>query len=365
MSGPDARQDTDLAQIEAALADGRATAADPRERELQELALALRSDSPEPARAFAQDLDRRVSEGFPKARRAPVALRRRWMPVLAGAAALILIAVVSISVLGNRDRVSVSSSAGLETSPKAAPDLRQFATPPTASSAAPTAAAGRRVERSARLTISTSRDKLQGAADGVGTVAESHRGFVLSSQVNTGDAGSPGGSFVLRVPATELQAALADLSKLGRMRARSESGLDMTASYNNVQNRLGNALLERSALKLRLRRAHGRKADDIRLRIAALNASIDGLNGRMNDLRKRTVYSTVYVSLEQDAAGAGGSSGSGGTGAAWHDAVHTLEALLNFMVRALGVLLPLGLLAGIGVIGSRSLRRRRREAALM
>jgi hypothetical protein len=312
---------------------------------------------------FAQDLERRVSEGFPKARRAPAALRRRWMPVLAGAAALILIAVVSISVLGNGDRVSVSSSAGVDSSGGATPDLRQFAAPPTTTSAAPTAAAGRRVERSARLTISTSRDKLQGAADGVGTVAESHRGFVLSSQVNTGDAGSPGGSFVLRVPASELQATLSDLSKLGRMRARSESGQDMTAPYNSVQNRLGNALLERSALKLRLRRAHGRKADDLRVRIVSLNAAIDGLNGRMKDLRKRTVYSTVYVSLEQDAAGAG--AGGSGTGAAWHDAVHTLEALVNFMVRALGVLLPLGLLAGIGAAGSRSLRRRRREAALM
>ena len=63
MSGPEARRDTDLERIEAALSEGRATADAPRERELQELALALRADAPEPTPAFAQNLDRRMQEG--------------------------------------------------------------------------------------------------------------------------------------------------------------------------------------------------------------------------------------------------------------------------------------------------------------
>jgi hypothetical protein len=44
--------------------------------------------------------------------------------------------------------------------------------------------------------------------------------------------------------------------------------------------------------------------------------------------------------------------------------VHTLETMLNFTVRALGVLLPIGLLAALAGFGGRALRRRRREAAL-
>ena len=45
---------------------GAADHGDPLTRELQELALALRADVPEPDRAFQQQLRRRVEAGFPK-----------------------------------------------------------------------------------------------------------------------------------------------------------------------------------------------------------------------------------------------------------------------------------------------------------
>jgi hypothetical protein len=356
MSGPDARRDADLERIEAALADGAVTAADPRERELQALALALRADSPEPRQEFSHDLGLRVAGGFGTPARAPRRrLQRLWVPAFA--AALIVVAVVAISSLGGgEDRVTVAHGT-LETHGSSTLAARASAGAGTLQDAS------RHVERSAQLTISTPHDQLQKAADGVGTVAESHRGFVLSSQVTTGDQGSPGGSFVLRVPSGELQSTLADLSQLGRLRARSESGQDMTASYNSTQDKLGNALLERRTLKLRLRHARGAKKEALREQLARISAEVDGLSGQMRQLRSRTSYSTVSLTLEEDKDGAG-AGGNGGTGAAWHDAVHTLETLLNFAVRALGVLLPIGLLAALGGFGGRALRRRRREATL-
>src|SRR3954454_24376947 len=105
MSGPDTRRDTDLERIEAALAEGAATAPDPRERELQELALALRADSPQPRAEFAHELSGRVAGGFGKAARAAAAspgrarVRRLWMPAFAGAAALIVVAAIAFGAL--------------------------------------------------------------------------------------------------------------------------------------------------------------------------------------------------------------------------------------------------------------------------
>ena len=359
MTGPE----TDLERIEAALATGQATADDPRERELQELALALRADSPEPAPAFASELDERVRAGFAKPRRAGASaarLRRVWIPSLAAATALIAVAVVGIASLGGGDEVTEPQTAVLEKPASGgAGDFNLLGPQRDAAAGAPAAAGGRRVERSVELTIATAKDKLQEAADGVGTVAESHGGFVLSSHVNTGDEGS-GGTFTLRVPQRQLQATVADISKLGHLKARSESGLDMTAPFNKVQDKLGNALVERHTLRIRLRHTTGAEADDLRARIAALNAAIDTLNGRMHDLERRTSYSTVNVTLQEEH-----SDGAGGTGAAWDDARRTLEGMLNFGVRLLGVLLPLALLAALGALGARTFRRRRREAPLL
>jgi hypothetical protein len=359
MTGPEAGRDIDLERIETALAEGRATADDPRERELQELALALRADSPEPEPRFASELDRRVSDGFRRPRRGrlpfPGALRRGWMPALAGAAALLLVAVAAVNVLGGGD----GGGGGTErvTSLKS-PSSAAGGSAPIAPPGSLATAGGRRVERSAQITLSAPKDKLQGTADGVGTVAERHGGFVLSSQVNTGNQSAPGGSFVLRVPSRELQATLADLSKLAHLRARSESGQDVTLPFRQVQDRLGSALIERQALRIRLRHATGADADSIRARIVRLSAEIDALTGRMHDLRSRTVYSTVEVTLEQEQGAAGG------VGSAWHDSLRTLQELLAFTVRVMGVLLPLALLGGAALLGTRALRRRRREAAL-
>src|SRR4051795_3634615 len=81
MTGPE----TDRERIETALAEGRVSATDPRERELQELALALRADSAEPRPAFAADLDRRGGGGLPapppsRAPRSPRTSTGGWRP---------------------------------------------------------------------------------------------------------------------------------------------------------------------------------------------------------------------------------------------------------------------------------------------
>ena len=55
-----------LVAIDDALETGAADHSDPLTRELQELALALRADAPEPDAEFRHELGRRVRSGFPK-----------------------------------------------------------------------------------------------------------------------------------------------------------------------------------------------------------------------------------------------------------------------------------------------------------
>src|SRR3954469_8171379 len=107
--------------------------------DVEQIEAVLRSDLPEPSPAFAAELDRQVREGFPKPpRRRPVWLR----PALAGAAVLVVVAAVAISVIGGGGE-RTGSTAAL----KAAPKPRALGDANSASSQPALTVAQRRVER--------------------------------------------------------------------------------------------------------------------------------------------------------------------------------------------------------------------------
>jgi hypothetical protein len=379
LSAPE--NERDLALIDAALAEGRATSSDPRERELEELALALSDDAPVPDPAFARELGRRVDEGFARPRRFQlpgfrVRMPRAKLPVLAGAAAALIAVVVAVGVLQGGEEQSSSPSGTLAAEPGSEPEAAQPSPTPTIGETAPPggtdlvvpdSAAGaspeRRVERAAEMTLAAPADELQDVAQKVGRVAEDHRGYVVSSRISTGGDSSEAGNFVLRIPTDRLESALGELGKLGTVKARSESSQDMTAPFKNTEERLGNLLLERRATEDKLDDAEGAEADELRSQLRTINAEIRDLSSRMDDLRRRTVFSTVTVSLEEsrESGAAGGGDGPGG---AWDDALETLSDALEVAIRAVGVVLPLGLIGLVGWLGLGVLRRRRREAAL-
>jgi hypothetical protein len=379
LSAPE--NERDLALIDAALAEGRATSSDPRERELEELALALRDDPPEPDPGFARELGRRVDDGFARPRRFQLPgfrmrMPRAKLPVLAGAAAALIAVVVAVGVLQGGEEKSASPAGTLAVEPGSEPEAAQPSPtippqgatgevpgdPAVGSDSAASASPERRVERAAEMTLAAPADELQDVAQKVGQVAEDHRGYVVSSRIATGDDSSEAGNFVLRIPTDRLESALADLGKLGKVKARSESSQDMTAPFKNTEDRLGNLLLERRATEDKLDDAEGAEADELRSQLRTINAEIRDLSSRMDDLRRRTVFSTVTVSLEQERdSGAGGGDGPGG---AWDDALATLSDALEIAIRTLGVALPLALIGLVGWVGVGVLRRRRREAAL-
>ena len=85
----------ELEAVDAALA-GRYVA--PEHAELAELALLLRDEKPQPAPAWAAELDRRVEAGFP----APPKQRRVWLRNVApafGLAATVVLVIVGAATL--------------------------------------------------------------------------------------------------------------------------------------------------------------------------------------------------------------------------------------------------------------------------
>ena len=385
---PSSLMRSELALVDEALATGTASASAATDRELQELALALAAEAEAPSPEFAAELGSRVRDGFPRRRppspRALWARLRslRWPPAiaLAGTASVIVAVAVVVGLQRGEDDGEVIPAVG-ERSDSAAQPARERALGGEADSSAPSAIAPepppggpgfapgerrRRIERSASLTLAAPADRLDRVADGVVRLTDRYGGFVLRSSLSTGDEGTTGGEFDLRIPAERLQAALGGLSKLADVRSRTQSGQDVTREFVSAEDRLEAARAERRSLLRRLESAPSDAAAEAIRRRLDLNAGeIRGLRAQVRDLRTRTSYAAVSVSLQADGEREGASPGSDdGLGGAVDDALASLEGSVEILVRVLGVAIPLGLL-GVGfALGARALRRRRREAAL-
>jgi hypothetical protein len=386
----------ELAAIEDALAGGVATSDEPSARELQELALALRAEAPEPDAEFARELRTRAKAGFPPApgslaaagaslreRLRPAKLRRA-LPAM-GVIAAILIPIVLVASLagspnttddgggdagGGGGAVRADDGGG-----SAAPEASKSA--PPGGSAPATVSPGpppqrfapgqsnRKIERSIGLELEAPVDEMQRVADQLTNVTNRHGGFVLSSSLSTGDEGA-GGDFELRIPSNRLRPALRDLSSLATVRSQSQSGRDVTREHVTTRDRLQAAQAERLSLLRRLENADtDEQAEAIRTRLDLVSAEINGLRAQLRDLRLRTDYAVVTVTLL--AAENSNEEGTGGAGSfddALGDAGDLLAGTAGILIRVLAVALPLALIAGLGWLIGAALRRRRRESAL-
>jgi len=362
---------------------------------------------PEDVVAIEMPLRARVRDGFPRERRPRsvpfrvrphlpsrprlTKLRRPPLSVLGGVASvLVAIAVVALLSVGNGDGPASTQGGGsgapnapagsadkLTTGESPAASRPKALESPVAPDISPTPTPGpsgfapgerqRRIERAASLTLAAPADRLDRVADGITRLTERYEGFVLRSSLSTGDEGTTGGDFELRIPADRLQAAIADLARLADVRARTQNGQDVTPRFVSAQEHLQGARAERRSLLRRLERApNDAAAESIRRRLDLNAGEIRGLRGQLRDLRTRTNYAKVTLTLQaKDGSGGTSSPGPGdGLGGALDDALRSLSDSIEIAIRVLGVMLPLALLTGGLVLGARTLRRRRREAAL-
>jgi Domain of unknown function (DUF4349) len=411
----------DLTAIDDALGSRVADHHDQLARELQELALVLQADSPEPDAVFAEELRLRAESGFPAAAGSPRARRqaaaagirdrltfapraaRRALPAVAviGGILLPLVLVATLAGppngsdggggedgggVGGGGGAAVPEDAGTglgrEAAPagggsgaggQAAPDVQAVPGGASPQALAPAPPGGgfapgqraRKIERSIGLELEAPSGELARVADQVTAVTNRHGGFVLSSSLSTGNDGA-GGDFELRIPSNRLQPALRDLAAIATVRSQSQSGRDVTREHVTAKDRLASARAERRSLLRRLEQADtDEEAEAIRRRLDLVAGEINGLRAQLRDLRLRTDYAVVTVAL---LASENGASEEGGAGSTFDDALDDGADLLfgtaGVLIRILALLLPLALLGLLLWLPAAALRRRRRESAL-
>ncbi len=391
-----------LTAIDEALDTGVATDDDALTRELQELALALRADAPEPTNEFRQKMDRRVERDFEKLPGSP---RPLWLKVLHPAPAIAVVVLIALPLalmwspsgggsnddeggggggqvadggggggaeaggaaprevapaLGAQPKMSARSSGERMADAAGAPAV---VLPPADRGFAP-GRSNRKIERSVGLELEMPVDEMSRVAEQVTTVTNRHGGFVLSSSVSTGEDEARG-DFELRIPSVQLRPALRDLSALADVRSQTQTGRDVTREHVTATDRLQAARAERRSLLRRLENAvTDEEAEAIRVRLDLVAGEINGLRGRLRDLRLRTDYAVVAVSLLPQEGDDGGGGAGGSFDDALGDAGDLFVGVAGVLVRILAVALPLGLLALAGWLAGRVVQRRRRESAL-
>lgn len=315
---------------------------------------------------------------------ATLAAPRRGSPVFLALAAL-------LGVAGACGRKGESSAARAEpaAAAPAAPPAPPGAEPPKPAreasgggrpgggkGEAPTLAAAaeageRRVIRNAELTLEV--ESGAGAQQRATALAEAAGGFVVSSEAqNMAAGGRPyvHATVVARVPAARFGAALDEMRKVGR-RVVSEkvTGQDVTEEFIDLEARLRvQRALEEQLLGLLKESKAVKDALEVHREITQVRSEIERVEGRRRFLVNQADLSTITLRLHEPAPFVASSGGVGfgeQLGRALGDAVEAAEGVVLFLVRALGVLLPLGAFVGLpaALLARRVVRKRRERAA--
>ncbi len=411
-------QKAGLDAIDRALSTGKAEEAKGDEQELAKLALQLseheqqerETSSPE----FKQKMEERVEKGFKesgaskKRQRFPEAILGRLKAAgsffdrvlarrslaLGGAATVLVALAVGIAVLqdggGNGttgpvsensfkkerpsgDSLSELQAAGPDRSSKQDEDKTAsvpggagdsegiIAPPPMPDNDIAPKEKSRRVERSAELTLAVAENHIEEAANDVIKVSDQNRGIVLSSNVSVKKGGAGRATFDLRVPQERLAKTLRELSELGDVVLRTQSGLDITESFVTAREKLQDVRAERKSLLKQLANASTpQMAESIKQRLKTVGGRIRSLKSQLKSLRNRTDYARIDVTVQEK----NGESSGSGTEDAFDDSLDFMVGVLNFGIRVFAVLLVAAIIIAAVVMPIQWIRKRRRDNTL-
>jgi hypothetical protein len=326
----------------------------------------VRAARPAPDPAWAERLDRRAAERFPRP--------ARWwqwsrlgpqLVVAGGLASAVLVVVLIASYAGGGSTNTSSSGGGVAVSKVgAAPEKSAAGSARSDSAAAPTpvTAQDRSVIRDVAITLSTRPADIEDVSDRALRVADALGGYVQDSSVTARQSAQ----LTLRVPQDKLQTALSQLSRLAHVRSRTQNTQDVTDERSSLESAVRDARAYRDSLRRRLAHASSdREASSLRGRLQRAESALRSRERAVARLDHETSLATIDVHVTADRhAGAAPSGGPWTPGDALHDAGRVLEVIAGVALIALAVGVPLAVVAALAALLARVYNRRRRERAL-
>ena len=214
---------------------------------------------------------------------------------------------------------------------------------------------GARVVKHATLELTVRAGMLKSKFATANGIAGFFGGFVEASEESRGAA-----TVSLRVPSERFEEVLTKLSGLGRVANRSERGDDVTAQFTDLDARLRNLTAQEGVLQDLMRQAKNiPDVISVQQQLSGVREQIEQLTGARNALDDQASFATVALAMRAVGVAPASASHRSVIGQAWHDAIGVTVAIIGGTVVVLGAVVPLGVLALMGLLVWTLIRRRR------
>jgi len=159
---------------------------------------------------------------------------------------------------------------------------------------------GPMIVRTAGITITTK--DFDGARAALDEILKRHRGYVGEMNVSTPTGSGRSVTATLRVPSDQLDSAMADLRRLGRVESESQSGQEVTAQYVDLQARLANARNAEQRLTDLLRQRTGKLSDvlAVETEIDRVRGAIEQMEAERKNLAGQVDFATINATVGED-----------------------------------------------------------------
>lgn len=156
------------------------------------------------------------------------------------------------------------------------------------------------IARTAALTLTTKEfDKTRASLE---EILKRHGGYLGELKVSApADAGRTL-TATLRIPAPQLESALAELKTLGRVEDESQGGEEVTQQYVDLQARLANGKHTEQRLTEILRQRTGKLQDvlKVELEIDRVRGEIEQMQAEKKELSKRVAFATLNTMVKEE-----------------------------------------------------------------
>lgn len=280
----------------------------------------------------------------------------------------------SPALVTDSDVASREKSTGVSPVPGqtgAAQDSSGFSGPEAESAAAGSAASSpglpssQRVIKTADYTIEVAQGEFDGKYSEIKAVAARYGGYVVSADARSYGEDLMKGTISIRVAssADNFDRAQNDIDALGNVKSRKISGQDVTEEYVDLQSRLRNYEAQEAQMLALMQRAQTiEEILSVQSRLSEVQSQIEQIKGRITYMESRTDFATITVDLRETKDG--GAQETGGTDWGFVESVEYAGWLavqtFNFVIMAMGVILPLILMASLVYLLIRKLVQWRR-----